>query len=188
MPSVFFTADLHLGHRAIVEHCHRPFASVEDHDIQLIENINQRVARADRLYILGDFNMGGKDTVRTYREQIECASVYLIRGNHDRLSDTQYGEVGFIFKGDLFDLKVEDQHIVLCHYAMRRWNKSHHGAWHLYGHSHGNLPEDQKAFSFDIGVDCHGYFPLSFEQVREKMLAKTEAVAKANHPSVEVPD
>jgi hypothetical protein len=32
------------------------------------------------------------------------------------------------------------QPIVLCHYAMRVWNRSHHGAWHLYGHSRGNLP------------------------------------------------
>ena len=32
------------------------------------------------------------------------------------------------------------QLVVLCHYAMRVWDRSHYGSWHLYGHSHGNLP------------------------------------------------
>jgi hypothetical protein len=31
---------------------------------------------------------------------------------------------------------------VLCHYAMRVWNRSHHGAWHLYGHSQGESPRN----------------------------------------------
>jgi calcineurin-like phosphoesterase family protein len=43
----------------------------------------------------------------------------------------------------------------------------HHGAWHLYGHSHGALPPYGK--SFDVGVDCWNYKPVSFEQVQEKM-------------------
>ncbi len=30
--------------------------------------------------------------------------------------------------------------IVLCHYAMRTWNRSHKGARMLFGHSHGEAP------------------------------------------------
>jgi calcineurin-like phosphoesterase family protein len=56
---------------------------------------------------------------------------------------------------------------------MRVWNKSHHGAWHLYGHSHGTLPDDPNALSFDCGVDCHNYTPISFEQVEAIMAKKT---------------
>ena len=56
--------------------------------------------------------------------------------------------------------KVE---IFLCHYAMRVWNKSHWNVPHLYGHSHGNLPS--QGLSFDIGVDCHNYFPVSMKRV-----------------------
>ena len=37
---------------------------------------------------------------------------------------------------------MAEQDIVLCHYAMRVWQKSHYGAWMLYGHSHGTLPDN----------------------------------------------
>jgi len=55
---------------------------------------------------------------------------------------------------------------------MRVWNKSHHGAWHLYGHSHGTLPDDKNSLSFDVGVDCHNFTPINFEQVSAIMKKK----------------
>ncbi len=39
------------------------------------------------------------------------------------------------------------------HYAQRVWEHSHHGSWHVYGHSHGSLPDDIKSKSIDVGVD-----------------------------------
>ncbi|MFK5004710.1 hypothetical protein ACI4AP_29375, partial [Klebsiella pneumoniae] len=64
------------------------------------------------------------------------------------------------------------QRIVLCHYAMEVWNKSHHQAWHLYGHSHGSLPDNPNAKKFDVGVDCHNYTPLSYQDVKNIMARK----------------
>lgn len=55
---------------------------------------------------------------------------------------------------------------------MRVWNKSHYGAWMLYGHSHGSLIDDPNSLSFDVGVDCHNYKPFSFEEVKEIMSHK----------------
>ena len=65
--------------------------------------------------------------------------------------------------------------IVLLHYAMRVWNRSHHGSWHLYGHSHGSLPDDPNSLSFDVGVDCWGYAPISYQEVKSVMSGKTFA-------------
>ena len=56
---------------------------------------------------------------------------------------------------------------------MKVWDKSHHGAWHLYGHSHGSLPDDPNSLSFDIGCNIHDYYPLEFEDVRKIMSTKT---------------
>jgi calcineurin-like phosphoesterase family protein len=177
----FFTADLHLGHKAIVEHCHRPFSSIEEMDEILIKNINDRVERGDLLYILGDLSLGNRETVEKQRAMIKCANVHLIRGNHDRLSDGQYAKAGFVFHGDMCEIKEGEQYITLCHYAMRRWNKSHRGSWCLFGHSHGNLADDPKLFSFDVGVDCHSYAPISFDEVKHLMSLRTEAFAAPNH-------
>ena len=55
---------------------------------------------------------------------------------------------------------------------MRVWNKSHHGAWQLYGHSHGSLPDDPNALSFDVGCMLFDYEPLEFEDVKKIMSNK----------------
>jgi calcineurin-like phosphoesterase family protein len=56
---------------------------------------------------------------------------------------------------------------VLCHYGLRVWDRSHHGALHLYGHSHGTLPGDSQ--SLDVGVDGWEFTPVNIEQVRDRM-------------------
>lgn len=68
------------------------------------------------------------------------------------------------FKGQRF--------IVLLHYAMKVWNASHYGTWHLYGHTHGELPDDETSLSFDVGVDCHNFYPISYDEVKEIMSTK----------------
>jgi calcineurin-like phosphoesterase family protein len=71
------------------------------------------------------------------------------------------------------ELKHDHSLIVMCHYAMRVWNRSHRGAWMLYGHSHGSLPDDPGALSIDVGVDCHDYTPISHDDIGRIMAKKT---------------
>ena len=44
------------------------------------------------------------------------------------------------------------------------WGKSHYNSWQLYGHSHGGLAPIGK--QLDIGVDSHGYFPWSYDEIK----------------------
>ena len=64
---------------------------------------------------------------------------------------------------------------MLCHYAMRVWNRAHHGAWHLYGHSHGKLPEAPTSLSMDVGVDTHDFRPWHFDEINLVMTEKAKA-------------
>ena len=66
------------------------------------------------------------------------------------------------------------QVIVLCHYSMQVWDRSNHGSWHLFGHSHGKLKGI--GLSFDVGVDCTEFTPLSLESVDSKMSALAKSV------------
>ena len=66
-----------------------------------------------------------------------------------------------------YELTANGQRIVLSHYAQCTWKDSFRGAWHLYGHSHGNLPPFRK--SFDVGVDAHDFRPISLDKVRQRM-------------------
>lgn len=77
---------------------------------------------------------------------------------------------------DVFDVTIgpEAIRLWLSHYAHRVWRGSHRGVWHLYGHSHGSLADDPHALSMDVGVDVrgYGYWPLSFDEIREAMAQK----------------
>jgi len=177
----WYTADTHYSHANIIKYCHRPFKSVGEMNQILIDRINEKVGKKDKLYHLGDWSFGGsrstKDQLKTakeFRDAINCEHITLVKGNHDRHANKR--EFWSMFEiiidmGDIYDPYVE-QKIVLCHYAMRVWNCSHHGRWHLYGHSHGRLEDQefsQKGFSMDVGVDSHDFYPISSNDIAEEM-------------------
>lgn len=166
MSKVFFTSDLHLGHSNIIKYCKRPFNNADEMDEALIRNWNNVVGKDDHIYVLGDFTMRSKPS--NYLRRLNGFK-HLVQGNHDDRPSTDDGWTS-IHK--LHRIKVQGQDIVLCHYAMVVWDQSHRGSWQLYGHSHGTLPDNKASLSFDVGVDCHNYTPLSFEQVSEIMSRK----------------
>lgn len=86
---------------------------------------------------------------------------------------------------DMAEINVNGQHIVLCHYAMRVWNKSHRGSWHLYGHSHNSLETEVWGRSMDVGVDSAkvilgDYRPFSFDEI-SRILSKREFKGVDHH-------
>jgi calcineurin-like phosphoesterase family protein len=166
--AIWFTADTHFGHTNIIKYSNRPFASSDEMDEKLIENINRVVKPNDTLYHLGDWSFRN---AAGYRQRINCQDITLILGNHDK----ERGVYPRLFRGvyPYLEIKSEGRSITLCHYAMRVWNKSHHGAWQLYGHSHGSLPDDPNSLSFDVGVDCWAYTPINLRTVAETMATKT---------------
>jgi calcineurin-like phosphoesterase family protein len=162
MNNVWVTSDTHFGHAKIMEYCKRPFATVAEMDEALITNWNALVHPGDRVYHLGDFSFGDP---YPYLKHLN-GQKYLILGNHDDFKAHE-AAMKWNWMKNLFDLKVDKQTIVLGHYGQRVWNKMHYGSWHLYGHSHGGLPPYGK--SFDVGVDCWNYKPVSYDQIKEKM-------------------
>ncbi len=177
MSNIWFTSDHHWGHANIIRFSQRPFADVDAMNEALIANWNRVVGPKDTVYHLGDIFMVPKEEALQIRSRLN-GHICLIRGNHDKTADTLKDSFEWI--KDYYELKVPDpeaenekRRIVLCHYAFRVWNHSHHGAWHLYGHSHGSLPDDPNSLSFDAGVDCHDYTPISYARVKEIMAGKT---------------
>lgn len=150
--------------------------TVERMDNTMIERFNSKVLPNSTVYILGD--------VAFYKEVSTTISLLkrmngrkiLIAGNHDKymVKDRAFRDC-FEQVRDFMEIKHENQSITLCHYAMLTWNKSHHGAWMLHGHSHGSLPDDNTQLRIDVGVDCHDFYPISFSEVKEIMSKKKYA-------------
>lgn len=175
-PNIFFTADHHFGHTSIIKFSERPFESIEQMNEELIKRWNEKIGVNDTVYHLGDLSLGKPDATKEFLEQLN-GKIHLIKGNHEGAALTHTNRFEWI--KDYYELKVDEpenengkQKIILFHYAMRTWNGSHRGTWQLYGHSHGTLPDDELSLSFDVGVDCHDFYPLSYEEVKKIMKNK----------------
>lgn len=161
---IWFTADTHFGHKKIIEYSNRPFKSVEEMDYILIHNWNERVAPNDEVNHLGDFCFGNQEE---YRQHLN-GRIHLILGNHDRRRISLL-EAGRLFETvqDVKYLRYNGLRFWLSHYAHRTWPKSGKGSFHLYGHSHGDIPDFHR--SMDVGVDHQKYYPISIDEVVKKL-------------------
>lgn len=161
---IYFTSDLHFDHKNVIEFCNRPFKDVADMNQGLIDNWNAKVRPDDEVYVLGDFSFGNPDHSAPHLN----GRKYLIKGNHDAKKIKKL-EPYFEWIKNIHEMKWNGNYIVMCHYAMRTWNKSHYGSWHLYGHSHGSLEKEPWGKSMDVGVDSNNYMPISIVEVSEIM-------------------
>jgi len=160
---IWFTGDEHYGHKNIIEYAKRPFSSIEEMNSILIDRHNEVVARGDIVYHLGDFTFIGDPS--KYLDSLN-GQHFLIKGNHDhrrlRKDPAPFGWVK-----DVHMAKLHEHRFFLSHYSHRVWPRSHYGVYHLYGHSHSTLPDLNR--STDAGVDAHRFYPISAEQVVEKL-------------------
>lgn len=162
MQDIYITSDSHFNHTNIIKYCNRPFMNVGDMNESLINNWNERIRPNDIVYHLGDFGFG--EACKKIFKRLN-GNKCLIVGNHDRTDTFDYGW-GWV--KDVHQLKVDGQSIWLSHYPHRSWPKSFHGSWHLFGHVHGRM--EPLGFSFDVGVDAWNYYPVSYEQIKNKIL------------------
>ena len=173
--SIWFTSDTHFGHANIIKYCDRPYTSLSEMDESLIENWNKVVRPNDSIYHLGDFTRGGQEEAMAYFSRLN-GRIFVVPGGHDKqwMSKGEYisksgHPVEILSPLETIKMSIlgRSHLIVLCHYSMRVWDRSHYGSWHLYGHSHCGLPTHMK--SMDVGIDCWNYFLVSLEKVAEKM-------------------
>ncbi len=169
---IYVTADLHFFHDNIIRHCNRPFRDANEMNEKLIQNWNSLVTQGDEVFILGDVTMKGPDQAFFVLSRL-VGKKYLIRGNHDNFADNdEWQQYQWVFEWvkDYFELKVDNQVFVLCHYPFAEWNQQRRGSIHLHGHQHNrpdyNLRQRQEGMRrFDVGVDANGFAPVSLQKI-----------------------
>jgi len=175
----YFSSDFHLGHKNVLRFDNRPFDSIGHHDDAIIHNVNETMDSNDSLFFLGDFTMSRSKNVilayfRRFRQDI---NIHLIYGNHDdvlqKLAPQLIEERLILSARDANYIRCNRQKIYISHYSCRTWRSAQHGAWHLYGHSHGKLESQPYGRSMDVAIHLHNYKPLSFDQVAAVMERRT---------------
>lgn len=158
----FFTSDHHFGHRAILGFQERPWRTVEEMDKDMIRRWNEVVQPNDHIYHLGDFSFHKEGETRG----ILCALngiLHVVKGNHDHSKHVKVLEERAHFVKDYHEFKLNKEKFVLCHYPFDVWKKSHGGAYHFHGHSHGNL-KTSRYRRLDVSVDAHDFYPVEMEK------------------------
>jgi calcineurin-like phosphoesterase family protein len=165
----FFTSDTHFRHKNIITYDARPFNSSDEMTEELIQNWNSKVKSKDTVFHLGDVGVGRPEQLRQILDRLN-GKICLIKGNHDKTATHKLCADRFEWIKDYhFAVFNHGIKIALFHYALRVWDRCHYGSWHLYGHSHGRLSQEEGRFCFDIGVNSWDYSPLSLEEVRRQM-------------------
>lgn len=181
MQNTFFTSDTHYNHKNIVRGTSdwvtrgtREFITLDEHNIALVDAINSKVKQDDVMYHLGDWSFGGIESIMEFKKKLNCQNIHLIYGNHDHHIERNRNGLQGAFKSVQYykEIEIEGQLIILSHYSMRIWNKSHKNSWMLYGHSHGSLP-DIGGKTMDVGVDTNNLLPYSFEEIKQIMSKRT---------------
>lgn len=165
----FYSSDHHLGHHRALSQYRRPFGSVEEMNAVLLRNWNETVTDDDVGYVVGDLcahSLSEAET-RALFEQMR-GEKHLVIGNHDELNGYVL-ELPWASMGHIAKIQDGDDRIFLSHYAHVTWPDARFGSYHLYGHTHGELPGTRR--SLDVSVDATGFKPVTFEQAKAMMAA-----------------
>jgi len=176
---IFVTGDEHYFHNSrnggIIKYCNRPFKDLEEMHETLISNNNEVVKRNDTVIHDGDFSIKNINGTIDIINRLKGKHVF-IKGSHDKIIKKIHKRYPDLFEYvdcPIYELTLHNKyHIVICHYCMETWPRSHYNSWHLFAHSHCRLEVTGKRH--DIGVDCNNYYPLSEDRIIEIMNAKPD--------------
>lgn len=173
---LYFTSDSHFGHNNILGHSNRPFKDIKDHDEALIRNWNEVVPEDGIVIHQGDFAFKANSSRLKWILESLNGKIYLVEGNHEKdIMKKAWARSYFEDIQQRYDIEVEDNGrkvlIVADHYPMYSWNKSFHGSFHTYGHVHGNTVLPRRN-SYEVGVDTNNYYPISYDELMEKIKEK----------------
>jgi calcineurin-like phosphoesterase family protein len=200
--TLLLTSISYLGHHNIMEYCGRDFPNVHEMNHCIISNWNNQVGQTSNVYVVGDLTMKTWHHARQYLHRLN-GNIFIVPGNHDLggwlrkpkdIADLEFvGRYPHMvlkeFGGRVrvippeFVVREDGQRIILSHYSMRVWHHSYRGTWHLWGHSHSEMPPH--GASFDCGVDnayklLGKYRPFTFGEVKEQM-AKLQPILLDHH-------
>lgn len=189
--NIFFISDLHVGHKNVIKFDGRPFQDVDEMHVEMIKKWNSVVSDDDDVYFLGDLSFTRDELTKWFIHSLK-GKIHFILGNHDRFkSISKLDRWESIHEyGTEINVKDEDtkltrgtqgyQRIIMSHYPILSWNKSHYGSWMIHGHCHGSLmksfPDYYKRKVMDVGCNCIDYTPISYQEVKDIMSKRTISV------------
>ena len=165
----YIISDTHFNHKNIIDYCNRPFKDIDEMNNTIIDNWNKTVKNDDIVYNLGDFFLGSKFDLKDIVDRLN-GTIYLIRGNHDRLTVKSYEDCGIIVLKNA-PIIMDDYKIMLSHRPLPD-TMIKDGYINLHGHIHQNKLEDiydnylfDKDKHINVSCDILNFKPILLEKL-----------------------
>ncbi len=156
--------DTHLGHRMMENYCGRP----SDFEERIFKQIKSKVKCDDILLNLGDVCIGRDKFWHEKYLSLGTHKNWLIKGNHDRKSNSWYHKAGWDFVADKVLLRVFGKNIIFSHKPV----ESIGDFINIHGHTHNTTNRKERIIYDD---SCHKllyieheYAPVKLETLLEK--------------------
>jgi calcineurin-like phosphoesterase family protein len=182
---VWFTSDLHLGHKRVAEI--RGYETAEDHDAAIVKAWKRVVTPEDHVWVLGDLS-GGSSHGWSHALGVLAGLPgvkHLVSGNHDSCHPMHRDAGRFLRPAlDVFSTvqpfarrRIEGQSVLLSHfpYAADRgvprytqYRLPDEGMWLLHGHMHSEFINTGRR-EIHVGLDAWNGRLVNIGRVAEIM-------------------
>lgn len=191
--TLWFTSDLHFGHKNIIKYSNRPFQDIDHMNEVLIKNFNSLVSPDDTVIFVGDVCMGVREKTLPLVGRLNGAK-FLVTGNHDdchamydvinhtkwELKMEMYQQYFSILGSIHFQPITHLQDFLVCHFpydtneedknarSFGEWVPKDSGTPLICGHVHEEWKikkSKQGTFMINVGVDVNDFKPISFDEI-----------------------
>ena len=166
MSKVYFTSDLHLGHKNLIVGLRG--MTVEEHDSMIISNWNKTISKRDIVYLLGDVTMENHKLIYHYLSQLK-GTIYVVAGNHDTTQCCKaISQMGIQILGNIVYKGFLLSHVPIAESTVDGFRGN------IHGHVHIKISEDGQVIGqpigdkyFNVNTELHGYTPIAFDKIVE---------------------
>lgn len=159
MQDVFFISDTHFHHSKIISYGNRPFSDVLEMNSVMVENWNKVVKNRDKVFFLGDFSFGSRESSLEILKQLRGEKTVL-KGNHDRGRSFWEGNVKEFSTYPI----IFDNFFMLSHEPL--FMNESMPYLNIHGHIHQNSYVSSSYFN--VSVECIDYTPISYDEIRQR--------------------
>lgn len=176
---IWFTSDTHFGHDKEFLYGPRGFASIGQHDWEIIRNWNSVVGPDDEVYHLGDMMLVDNE------KGLHCVGmlnghIHIILGNHDTETRAELYKrrPNVVEVTYATQLRYKKNYFFLCHYPVITANYDDQKPWamhliNLFGHTHQKEKfYNNNPYMYNVGLDAHNNYPVEINEIIADIKAK----------------
>jgi len=157
---IWLWSDPHFEHKRVIEFCNRPFPSIDDMKMAMVNNYNNTISEGDVCIWGGDIVFGSttyanEETLPLFKKGYNIQ----VMGNHD-FNKKKIRPLEFDERHLLINIVIDDVEIIITHYPCKYNNRD---LLNIHGHIHHKKSEEP--YQFNISVDAIGFKPINMTKI-----------------------